>query len=254
MLPLGKGINVQLLSFEQNFPDSIPGSFYLKCFRPQVFFYLHLGMSYTYLALGDSYTIGEQVMLAESFPYQTVQLLRKPVTGMEGQKRTGLSFTAPEVIAKTGWTTDELDAAVKQTIFLKQYDVVSLLIGVNNQYRGKSLEEFRESFTGLLEKAIEFAGGNHKRVFVLSIPDWGVTPFAADRDTQKIAGEIEAFNEICRSVSFEFGCTYLDITTSQKADSNKPGFLAADGLHPSGLEYTKWAERLADAIQLNCFK
>jgi lysophospholipase L1-like esterase len=216
-------------------------------------FYLHLGMSYTYLALGDSYTIGEQVMLAESFPYQTVQLLRKPVAGTESQNRIGLPFTAPEIVAKTGWTTDELDAAVKQTIFLKQYDVVSLLIGVNNQYRGRSLEEFRESFTGLLEKAIEFAGGNHHRVFVLSIPDWGITPFATAKDNKKIAGEIDEFNEICKTVSVEFDSTYIDITTSQRINGNTPEFLAGDGLHPSGLEYAKWAKQLAGAIQLNLF-
>ncbi len=211
-------------------------------------------MSYTYLALGDSYTIGEQVMLSESFPYQTVQLLRKTAAGVESHRQTpGLPFSAPEIIAKTGWTTDELDAAIQQTIFLKQYDVVSLLIGVNNQYRGRAIEEFKNGFTALLEKAIECAGGNHHRVFVLSIPDWGITPFAGDRDAPKIAGEINAHNEVCRTVSAEFNCMYIDITVSQRTDGKKPGFLAADGLHPSGLEYAKWAKQLSDAIRLNLF-
>jgi lysophospholipase L1-like esterase len=211
-------------------------------------------MSYTYLALGDSYTIGEQLMLAESFPYQTVQLLRKAAAGVDGHGQApGLTFTAPEIIAKTGWTTDELSAAIQQTIFLKQYDVVSLLIGVNNQYRGRAIEEFKNGFIALLEKAIECAGGNHHRVFVLSIPDWGITPFAGDRDAQKIANEINAYNDVCKSVSSEYNCMFIDITVSQRTDGRKPEFLAADGLHPSGLEYAKWAKQLADAVRLNLF-
>ena len=211
-------------------------------------------MSYTYLALGDSYSIGEQVMISESFPYQTVQLLRQSATGSQGHKNVvGLPFVAPEIIAKTGWTTDELNAAIQQTIFLKQYDIVSLLIGVNNQYRGRSVEEFKQEFTVLLEKALAFAGGNHQRVYVLSIPDWGITPFAAGRDTGKIAGEIDAYNEVCKTVSADFNCTYVDITTAQRGEGTKPEFLAADGLHPSGLEYAKWAKQLKEAIQLNLF-
>jgi lysophospholipase L1-like esterase len=211
-------------------------------------------MNYTYLALGDSYTIGEQVMLSESYPYQTVQLLRNAAAAVEDRGQVpGLPFAAPEIIAKTGWTTGELDAAIQQTIFLQQYDVVSLLIGVNNQYRGRDIEEFRKGFTGLLEKAIECAGGNHHRVFVLSIPDWGITPFAGDRDAQKIANEIDAYNDVCQSVSSEYNCMFIDITVSQRTDGRKPEFLAADGLHPSGLEYAKWAKQLAGAIRLNLF-
>ncbi len=212
-------------------------------------------MSYTYLALGDSYTIGEQVMISESFPYQTVQLLRQATPGSQSQTQgVGLPFAAPEIIAKTGWTSDELDTAIQQTIFLKQYDIVSLLIGVNNQYRGRSVEEFKNGFTALLEKAMDFAGGSHHRVFVLSIPDWGITPFAGDRDIQKIAGEIDAYNEVCKSVSADFNCTYIDNTLSQRIDGRKPEFLAPDGLHPSRLEYAKWAKQLANAIKLNLFK
>ncbi len=211
-------------------------------------------MRYTYLSLGDSYTIGEQVMLAENFAYQTVQLLRKTIAREESHgPAPGLPFAAPEIIAKTGWTTDELDAAIQQTVFLKQYDVVSLLIGVNNQYRGRAIKEFENGFTAILQKAIELAGGNPHRVFVLSIPDWGITPFAADKDSEKIAGEIDAYNEVCKAVSSEFNCTYLDITVSQRTNGRKPEFLATDGLHPSGLEYAKWAKLLADAIRLNLF-
>ena len=203
-------------------------------------------MTYTYLALGDSYTIGEQVMLAESFPYQVVELLRRKLP-------VNLSFTAPEIIAKTGWSTDELSAALAETVFLKKYDVVSLLIGVNNQYRGRTASEFETEFTRLLEKAFEFAGDNHKRVFVLSIPDWGITPFAEGKETHKIAAEIDRFNNVCKRVSESFRATYIDVTIAQRMDGRKKEFLASDGLHPSGKEYAKWATSLAQAIQVNLF-
>jgi len=200
-------------------------------------------MTYTFLALGDSYTIGEQVLLSESFPYQALQLLRK----------AGVEVCAPEIIAKTGWTTDELDAAVQHTALLKQYDILTLLIGVNNQYRGRSIEEFKNQFTQLLHQAVRIVGGNQKRVFVLSIPDWGVTPFAEGRNRQQVANEIDAYNNVSKTVSAEFNCHYVDITPSQRADGNKPEFLAGDGLHPSALEYNKWAKHLSEVILVNLF-
>ncbi len=193
---------------------------------------------YSYLALGDSYTIGEQVRIHESFPYQTVQLLRTK----------GLSFYAPEIIAVTGFTTDELNTLIDETMLLPQYDFVSLLIGVNNQYRGRSTENFAEEFEGLLKRAIAFAGNNHNHVFVLSIPDWGVTAFAADRDNKKIAEEIDAFNAICESVSKKYNTYFIDITLSQRNDGDKDEFLAVDKLHPSGKEYGKWAVQLSEKI------
>ncbi len=192
----------------------------------------------TYLALGDSYTIGEQVLLSDSFPYQTVQLLRK----------NNIDIAAPEIIAKTGWTTDELNAAIQENIFLKSYDFVSLLIGVNNQYRGLALEEYEIQFNFLLRQAIVFAGNNSTKVFVLSILDWGVTPFASDRDTAKIANEIDEYNAACQKITLQHNCTFIDITTSQRADAYNAEMLASDGLHPSGKEYGKWAEQLANAI------
>jgi len=193
--------------------------------------------SFTYLALGDSYTIGEQVPLHENFPYQTVQLLRKNFNEQ-------LHFFAPEIVAKTGWTTDELQAQIDVQLFLPQYDLVSLLIGVNNQYRGRSVENYKEEFTPLLQKAITFAGGISNRVFVLSIPDWGKTPFAAERDIQKIEQEIDVYNHACKEIALAHHCHFIDITTSQRADNYLEGFIAEDKLHPSGKEYAKWAEQL----------
>lgn len=192
----------------------------------------------SYLALGDSYTIAEAVPLHDSFPYQTVQLLRKK----------GLALYAPEIVAKTGWTTDELTAHVDTTAFNASYDFVSLLIGVNNQYRGRDIENFQEEFIALLNKAISFAGGKKEHVFVLSIPDWGVTPFAKERDASLIASQIDQYNAMCEKVAAENGCHYIDITAEQRATGNLEAFLATDGLHPSGAEYAKWANKLADAI------
>ena len=199
-------------------------------------------MNYSYLALGDSYTIGEQVLLSESFPYQTVQLLRQ----------NNLSFFAPEIIAKNEWTTDELESEIDKTLFLKKYDFVSLLIGVNNQYREKNLGEFKIQFIQLLQKAISFSSNNLQHVFVLSIPDWGTMPFAKDRNLKKIAEEIDDYNDSCRIITEKFGCTFIEITESQRKDSKNPKMIAADDLHPSALEYSKWAEKLTDAIAARC--
>lgn len=196
-------------------------------------------MIYSYLALGDSYTIGEQVNLSENFPYQTVQLLRK----------NGLQFFAPEIIAKTGWTTDELTMAIESTITLKKYDIVSLLIGVNNQYRERSVNEFKIEFEHLLQTAIQFAGNRPDHVFVLSIPDWGITPFALSRNIAKIATAIDQYNNICENSAKDFNAHFINITTSQRIDGNKAGFLSQDNLHPTGKEYAKWAEKLSQEIK-----
>jgi lysophospholipase L1-like esterase len=204
----------------------------------QVMMTIYFMKQYSYLALGDSYTIGEQVRIHESFPYQAIQLLRTK----------GFTFYAPEIVAVTGYTTDELNTLIDETKLLPCYDVVSLLIGVNNQYRGRSTENFATEFEALLKRAIALAGNNPNHVFVLSIPDWGVTPFAADRDSKKIAGEIDAFNSICESVSKKYSIQFINITSSQREDGNKEEFLAADKLHPSGKEYAKWAALLSDGI------
>lgn len=202
----------------------------------------------TYLALGDSYTIGEQVPVADSFPYQTVQLLRKEDLRKENEKHV---FATPEIIAKTGWTTDELIEAIGQTIFLPKYDIVTLLIGVNNQYRGRLVDEFETEFKVLLQMAIQFAGGLANNVYVLSIPDWGVTPFAKDRDSRTIASKIDAYNNVCEKNAAAFKTNFINITDDQRKDNNDPEFLASDGLHPSGLEYKKWATKLSQKIVAN---
>jgi lysophospholipase L1-like esterase len=194
---------------------------------------------YSFLALGDSYTIGEQVPLRENFPFQTVSLLRE----------RNIEVADPVIVAKTGWTTDELAMAVREEGIRETFSFVTLLIGVNNQYRGRPLDNYREEFTQLLDQAIVFANGHTQNVFVLSIPDWGVTPFAHDRDAQKIAEEIDAYNKANKDISLAHHCNYLDITDSTRKNGTNSDFLAADGLHPSGKEYGIWAERLAPLVE-----
>lgn len=198
-------------------------------------------MTYSLLCLGDSYTIGELVPLHESFPYQTLQLLRK----------AGLHFHAPEIIARTGWTTFELAEQILHTQLEKEYDFVILLIGVNNQYRGLPIDDFKNDFDFLLKKAIHLADEKNERVIVLSIPDWGVTPFAIGRDKNKITEEIDAYNSICESATKSHQCHFINITDLQRTDGNKAEFLANDKLHPSGKEYAKWAEKVAELIIKN---
>ena len=198
-------------------------------------------INYSYLALGDSYTIGEQVLFAENFPNQTTALLNTTADNVS-------HFTAPEIIAQTGWTTDELIAAMDAAHLTKQYDIVSLLIGVNNQYRGRLANNFKIEFENLLQRAIQLAGNNPQRVFVLSIPDWGITPFAEGRNRKQVADEIDAYNNVCETSAAAFKTHFINIITSQRTDGNKTEFLAPDGLHPSGKEYNKWAVKLADII------
>ncbi|MBV8255466.1 MAG: SGNH/GDSL hydrolase family protein [Chitinophaga sp.] len=190
-------------------------------------------MNLTYLALGDSYTVGESVPTNESFPAQTVQMLQNG----------GFSIDLPKIIAVTGWTTDELDAGIKAAAIQgNQYDFVSLLIGVNNQYRGRSLEEYETQFTDLLRKAIGFSRNGADHVVVLSIPDWGVTPFAADRDVAQIAKEIDAFNAANKRIAADFQVHYIDITPFTREAVQDSTLVAADGLHPSGKDYQRWAK------------
>lgn len=191
-----------------------------------------------YLALGDSYTIGEQVSIFESFPYQLVQLLRA----------AGKYFSAPEIVAKTGWTTDELQQGINNTRLLPRYDLVTLLIGVNNQYRGRTADNYEVEFLSLLDQAIRFAGNQTGNVVVLSIPDWGVTPFAAGRSREAIRKEIDEFNRINRDKSRLLKVHYADITAGTREASTDLSLLANDGLHPSGKDYGRWAKMVMESF------
>lgn len=193
---------------------------------------------YTYLALGDSYTIGEGVPLFESFPCQLVQLLRKKK----------MHFHSPEIIAKTGFTTFELAEQILKTSLEEKYDFVTLLIGVNNQYRGLPLEDYKNEFTFLLHKAIHFAGGKLSNVFVLSIPDWGVTPFAKESDSEKITNEIQTFNDAAKIIAQKNNVDFSDITSWTSVVSKDASYLAQDGLHYSAKTYAEWALLLAEKI------
>lgn len=194
----------------------------------------------TYLAIGDSYTIGEQVQGKDSFPNQVYSLVKKDFS----------NFTEPRIIAKTGWTTDELErgiiAADKAEPLQVSYDFVSLLIGVNNQYRGSTVENYKPEFEELLKKAIRFAGNNAAHVVVISIPDWGVTPFAKGRNSNKIAKEIDAYNAAAKEIASTYDVHYIDITPWTREAATDNSFLAADGLHPSSKEYKRWAEKIAE--------
>src|SRR4030095_83284 len=201
-------------------------------------------MSHSLLCLGDSYTIGEGVPLGENFPNQTIQLLTD----------SGYDFQAPEIIAKTGWTTDELQTEINSKNIIRSYDFVTLLIGVNNQYRGKSVEDYKAGFESLLKQAIRFANGKADRVIVLSIPDWGVTPFAADRNRSNIAKDIDRYNDANKKIALEHHVNYVDVTAGTREAASDPTRFASDGLHPSGKEYAKWSEKIYLLIQRLCKK
>lgn len=204
---------------------------------------LPMEKKYTMLCLGDSYTIGEAVAEEERFPNQAAAML----------KAKGVAFEKPLIIAKTGWTTDELAEAIKQEDVPGTYDFVTLLIGVNNQYRQRDLENYRTEFTQLLQTAINYAGGDKNHVFVISIPDWGVTPFVAQdgkqRTGEQIGGEIDRFNEVNKQIAISTGVHYIDITPHSRSAKTNTALIAEDGLHPSGLMYKEWATRLAEGIE-----
>ncbi len=190
------------------------------------------------LCLGDSYTIGEGVPLHQSFPYQVVQILRK----------RGHSFHAPEIVALTGWTTTELAEYLIHHSFEQQYDFVTLLIGVNNQYRDMEVEDFAEDFEYLLKKAISLCTEHEKQVMVISIPDWGITPFAKSKNGKKIAEEINTFNTTASLLAAKYNVAWLDITDDYRKTGGELEMLAADGLHPSEKVYAEWATEILETI------
>jgi lysophospholipase L1-like esterase len=200
-----------------------------------------MAQSLRYLALGDSYTIGEAVATNERWPVQLAQTLRA----------RGVALSDPYIVARTGWTTDELSAAMDAEHLEPPYDLVSLLIGVNNQYRGRALDEYRTQFRALLQRAIALAGDRPERVFVLSIPDWGVTPFATSsgRDRTQIAREIDEFNRAAHRIAAEHDVAFIDITPISRDTKLATTLLADDGLHPSGKQYALWMRKALPVVQ-----
>jgi lysophospholipase L1-like esterase len=185
-----------------------------------------------YLALGDSYTIGEAVPSSERFPLQLKQKL----------STEGIDLSAPEIIARTGWTTDELMKAISDEKPSGPFDLVTLLIGVNNQYRGRDTAEYRLQFRELLETAIGYAGADATRIMVISIPDYGFTPFAINRDRERISSAIDIFNQINLQETRKTRAAYIDITGISRKGLDEPYLIAPDGLHPSGVMYHRWTE------------
>jgi len=194
-----------------------------------------------FLALGDSYTIGQSVSKSERWPEQLVVRLAHEGVRFEAE--------APAVVARTGWTTDELSRAMDAQSVAGVYDMVSLLIGVNNQYRGRPLLEFRRGFRELLRRAVEHAGGDPARVLVLSIPDWGATPFAQSADRARVAAEIDAFNAVVREESRRLGARFVDVTAISRRGLEAPSLIAPDGLHPSGKMYAAFVEAMMPQVR-----
>jgi lysophospholipase L1-like esterase len=195
--------------------------------------------NFTMLSLGDSYTIGESVAENDRWSVQLAGLLLERETAVE----------KPTIIARTGWTTAELITAIEASGNQKQYDLVSLLIGVNNQYRGQGIEQYRSEFRQLLQTAVRFAHDRADRVVVLSIPDWGASPFAANRDRTVIAAQIDSFNQVARQECEKAGVAYVDITPLTRQASGDATQFADDGLHYSGKQMKKWAEKALPVVE-----
>ena len=193
----------------------------------------------SYLALGDSYTIGEGAATADRWPVQLATRARAQ----------GLPLAAPDIIARTGWTTAELQAAIRAANNQHTYGLVSLLIGVNNQYRGQSVALYRSELRALLATAIHFAGGQPRHVVVLSIPDWGQTPFAEGRNRAQIAAEIDQFNLVAHEECQHADVAFVDITPLTRAAAGHANQFTADGLHYTGAQMRQWAELALPVVQ-----
>jgi lysophospholipase L1-like esterase len=194
--------------------------------------------TFRYLALGDSYTIGESVSEEERWPNQVSKLLE-----MEGVQ------VEPTIIARTGWTVDELWEGIQADPPQGPYDVVTLLIGVNNQYRGYPVTGYREDFRFILGKALEYVGSNPDHLIVLSIPDWGFTPFAVDRDRELVSRQIDEFNAVNFEEAKSAEAHYINITPISRQAMDEPTLIASDGLHPSGKMYAMWAEQVYPVVK-----
>jgi lysophospholipase L1-like esterase len=201
------------------------------CARPQTAAPPPAPEALRFLALGDSYTIGERVDATQRWPVQLAAAMRS----------AGINIAEPVIIARTGWTTADLSGGIDRADPQGPFDLVGLLIGVNNQYQGRTEEEYRQQFADLLSRAIAFAGGRPGRVIVVSIPDWGVTPFAHESgaDPAAVGAAIDRFNAINKELTDKAGAAYVDITPITR---DRRDLVADDGLHPSGEMYAKWVE------------
>ena len=193
----------------------------------------HAQQDKKFLALGDSYTIGESVTESERWP---TQLAAK------------LEFSEPRIIATTGWRTDQLKEAIEAVTLKPEYDLVSLLIGVNNQYQGKPILVYEREFEELLQTAIKLARGKKEKVFVVSIPDYGYTPFGKPKQ-EKISEALDQYNAINKRIAEKFGVTYFNITGISRKGFDDPDLVAADGLHPSGKMYAQWVEVIYSTLK-----
>ncbi|SHJ09403.1 Lysophospholipase L1 [Mesonia phycicola] len=193
----------------------------------------------SYLALGDSYTIGESVAENKRWPVQLTQKL----------KNSGYMMQSPKIIAKTGWRTDELLTAINEQVGQEKYDLVSVLIGVNNQYQGQDLEQFQKDLEVILQQAIQKSKKGAKGVFVVSIPDYSVTPFAQNSNVDEIAHEIMIYNERCMITSADYGVKYFYITDISEEAKTNLELVAKDGLHPSAKMYLRWVERIFPSVK-----
>lgn len=223
--------------------DQLPIRFHLSLLKlaAAIIFFMSFtsaeGQQLKYLALGDSYTIGESVTEAERWPNQLADTLRKK----------SRDYGKPTIIATTGWRTDNLKNAMTIAQLKNDYDMVSLLIGVNNQYQGKSSKEYEAEFEALLIWAIQLAKGKKENVFVVSIPDYGYTPFGKPKQVA-ISAAIDLFNEINARITYKLGVKYFNITEISRDGLNDPTLVAGDGLHPSGKMYSYWVELITKGL------
>ncbi len=191
-----------------------------------------------FLALGDSYTVATGEPIENGWPYQLIAQLGKK----------DILINEPVIIAGAGWTTTTLLEKLRAVKLPHHFDLVSLMIGVNNQYRGLAIQDFRKEFIILLQKAIAFANGNPSQVVVISIPDWGATPFARFKDREKIALEIAAFNKVVQEEAKRMNVLYVDVTKASKNMAVQPSLIASDSLHPSGRMHKIWAKKIGKRL------
>tara|TARA_B100000513_G_scaffold21974_1_gene8611 strand:- start:1708 stop:2409 length:702 start_codon:yes stop_codon:yes gene_type:complete len=192
-----------------------------------------LESSYSFIALGDSYTIGEGVNENERWPNQFVDVAYE----------NGVDFDQPIIIAETGWKTYDLLNAINQTNFTKKYDYVSLLIGVNNQFNSRPIDEFEEDLNDLMEEMKKIKK-NDGSIIIISIPDWGYSPFGESSDMIDISSQIDLFNSSLRKFASTNNLKFVDVTEISRRGINEPNLIAGDSLHPSGIMYLEWAKKI----------